>query len=135
MNDLNNLTVPTETKKLSTEQKEEIIEFVKNSTAIGARKILAKIAKMIDCKVEEIRGFRIDKDDKPEMHTFEIYRKMCQLDTIDLDSLTREQLDILGKILTLNTDKEGIQEALQHDLPKVFSQEQLDKLILFRKEN
>ena len=135
LNDLNNLTVPTETKKLSTEQKEEIIEFVKNSTAIGARKILAKIAKMIDCKVEEIRGFRIDKDDKPEMHTFEIYRKMCQLDTIDLDSLTREQLDILGKILTLNTDKEGIQEALQHDLPKVFSQEQLDKLILFRKEN
>ena len=135
LNDLNNLTVPTETKKLSTEQKEEIIEFVKNSTAIGARKILAKIAKMIDCKLEEIRGFRIDKDEKPEMHTFEIYRKMCQLDTIDLDSLTREQLDILGKILTLNTDKEGIQEALQHDLPEVFSQEQLDKLILFRKEN
>lgn len=135
LNDLNNLTVPTETKKLSTEQKEEIIEFVKNSTAVGASKILSKIAKMLDCKADEIRGFRIDKDDKPEMHTFEIYRKMRHLETIDLDSLTREQLDILGRILTLNTDKEGIQEALQHYLPELFSQEQTDELILFRKKN
>ena len=135
LNDLNNLTVPTETKKLSTEQKEEIIEFVKNSTAVGASKILSKIAKMIDCKVDEIRGFRIDKNNKPEMHTFEIYRKMSQLETIVMDSLTREQLDILGRILTLNTDKEGIQEALQHYLPEVFSQEQADELILFRKKN
>ena len=135
LNDLNNLTVPTETKKLSTEQKEEIIEFVKNSTAVGASKILSKISKMLDCKVDEIRGFRIDKNNKPEMHTFEIYRKMRQLETIDLDSLTREQLDILGRLLTLNTDKEGIQEALQHYLLEVFSQEQTDELILFRKKN
>lgn len=135
LNDLNNLTVPTETKKLSTEQKEEIIEFVKNSTAVGASKILSKISKMLDCKVDEIRGFRIDKNNKPEMHTFEIYRKMRQLEIIDLDSLTREQLDILGRLLTLNTDKEGIQEALQHYLPEVFSREQTDELILFRKKN
>lgn len=135
LNDLNNLTVPTETKKLSTEQKEEIIEFVKNSTAVGASKILSKIAKILDCKVDEIRGFRIDKNNKPEMHTFEIYRKMSQLETIVMDSLTREQLDILGRILTLNTDKEGIQEALQHYLPEVFSQVQMDELILFRKKN
>ena len=90
---------------------------------------------MIDCKVDEIRGFRIDKNNKAEMHTFEVYRKMRQLETINLDSLTREQLDILGRILTLNTDKEGIQEALQHYLPEVFSQEQTDELILFRKKN
>lgn len=134
LNDLNNLTVPTETKKLSTEQKEEIIEFVKNSKKIVASDIKSKIAKMIHCKEDEIRGFRIDKNNNTEMHTFEVYRKLRQLETIDLDSLTREQLDILGRILTLNTDKEGIQEALQYYLPKLFSQEQTDELILFRKK-
>ena len=36
LNDLNNLTVPTETKKLSLEQKESLVEYAKNSTTLGA---------------------------------------------------------------------------------------------------
>ena len=36
LNDLNNLTVPTETKKLSKEQKNQIINYLKNRKGNGA---------------------------------------------------------------------------------------------------
>ena len=39
LNDLNNLTVPTETKKLSEEQKNQIINYVKNEKAMGPAKL------------------------------------------------------------------------------------------------
>ena len=135
LNDLNNLTVPTETKKLSLEQKEEIIQFVKDAKTCGAKNILSKIAKMIGCKADDITGVREDKDHKAEMHSFEVYRKMKQLETIDVTALTREQLDQLGRILTLNTEREGILESIHEYLPDTFTNEQIDELIQFRKKN
>ena len=135
LNDLNNLTVPTETKKLSLEQKEEIIQFVKNAKTCGAKNILSRIAKMVGCKAEDITGVREDKDHKAEMHSFEAYRKMKQLETIDVTGLTREQLDQLGRILTLNTEREGILESIHEYLPGTFTDEQIDELIQFRKKN
>lgn len=135
LNDLNNLTVPTETKKLSLEQKEAIIQFVKDAKTCGAKNILSKIAKMIGCKADDITGVREDKDHKAEMHSFEAYRKMKQLETIDVTALTREQLDQLGRILTLNTEREGILESIHEYLPDTFTNEQIDELIQFRKKN
>ena len=135
LNDLNNLTVPTETKKLSLEQKEEIIQFVKDAKTCGAKNILSKIAKMIGCKADDITGVREDKNHKAEMHSFEVYRKMKQLETIDVTALTREQLDQLGRILTLNTEREGILESIHEYLPETFTNEQIDELIQFRKKN
>ena len=41
LNDLNNLTVPTETKKLSEEQKRQIIEHAKTVKTLGAPTLLA----------------------------------------------------------------------------------------------
>ena len=136
LNDLNNLTVPTETKKLSEEQKNQIITYVKNEKAMGPAKLFKYIAKLLACDVADIKGYRINKSDKPEIHTFEAYRKMKTLETIDVEQMEREKLDKLAYVLTLNTEREGIQEAIEHEFADgTFSQEQVDELVQFRKSN
>ena len=136
LNDLNNLTVPTETKKLSEEQKNQIINYVKNEKAMGPAKLFKYIAKLLSCDVADIKGYRIDKSGKAEIHTFEAYRKMKTLETLDIEQMDRETLDKLAYVLTLNTEREGIQEALEHEFADgSFSQKQVDELVQFRKAN
>ena len=135
LNDLNNLTVPTETKKLSEEQKKTIVEYAKSAKTLGASTLLKYIAKMIDASVDQIRGYRVDVNNKPEMHTFEVYRKMQALETIPVGELSREILDELAHILTLNTEREGIEEAINTKLKGSFSQDQVLELVQFRKNN
>ena len=136
LNDLNNLTVPTETKKLSKEQKNQIINYVKNEKAMGPVKLFKYIAKLLSCDVADIKGYRIDKSGKAEIHTFEAYRKMKTLETLDIEQMDRETLDKLAYVLTLNTEREGIQEALEHEFADgSFSQKQVDELVQFRKAN
>ncbi|MDO4666301.1 MAG: type II CRISPR RNA-guided endonuclease Cas9 [Streptococcus sp.] len=135
LNDLNNLTVPTETKKLSEEQKRKIVKHVKTTKSISSKTLFKHIANMLDISVDDIKGYRIDKDEKPEIHTFETYRKMKTLKSIDVDELSCGTLDTLAKILTLNTDREGIVEGIQEDLPDVFTDEQINELIQYRREN
>lgn len=136
LNDLNNLTVPTETKKLSKEQKNQIINYVKNEKAMGPAKLFKYIAKLLSCDVADIKGYRIDKSGKAEIHTFEAYRKMKTLETLDIEQMDRETLDKLAYVLTLNTEREGIQEALEHEFADgSLSQKQVDELVQFRKAN
>lgn len=52
---------------------------------------------------------------------------------VSIEEMSREQLDTLADILTLNTDFEGIREALQNQLPNVFDEEQVKGLASFRK--
>jgi len=136
LNDLNNLTVPTETKKLSEDQKRQIIEYAKGAKTLGAATLLKYIAKLVDGSVEDIKGYRIDKSEKPEMHTFDIYRKMQTLEMVDVKQLSREVLDELAHILTLNTEREGIEEAIKASFIKgEFEQDQIAELVSFRKSN
>ena len=103
---------------------------------MGPAKLFKYIAKLLSCDVADIKGYRIDKSDKAEIHTFEAYRKMKTLATIDIEQMERENLDKLAYVLTLNTEKEGIQEALEHEFADgTFSQEQIDELVQFRKAN
>ena len=135
LNDLNNLTVPTETKKLSEEQKKTIVEYAKTAKTLGASTLLKYIAKLIGASVDQIHGYRIDPNKKPEMHTFEVYRKMQSLETIRVEELPRKVIDELAHILTLNTEREGIEEAINAKLKDVFSQDQVLELVQFRKNN
>lgn len=133
---MNNLTVPTETKKLSKEQKNQIINYVKNEKVMGPAKLFKYIAKLLSCDVADIKGHRIDKSGKAEIHTFEAYRKMKTLETLDIEQMDRETLDKLAYVLTLNTEREGIQEALEHEFADgSLSQKQVDELVQFRKAN
>lgn len=103
---------------------------------MGPAKLFKYIAKLLACDVADIKGYRINKSDKPEIHTFEAYRKMKTLETIDVEQMEREKLDKLAYVLTLNTEREGIQEAIEHEFADgTFSQEQIDELVQFRKAN
>lgn len=136
LNDLNNLTVPTETKKLSTEQKYQLVDFAKTASTLEAAKLLKEIAKLVGCQVEEIKGYRLDNKDKPDLHTFEPFRKLkSNLTTIAVENLSITTLDTLAHILTLNTEREGIEEAIQKELPNIFSDEQITEIIAVRKKN
>ena len=134
LNDLNNLKVPTETGKLSTEQKEYLVDFAKNSKTLGASKLLKEIAKLVDGDVKDISGYREDSKGKPDLHTFEPYRKLkFNLTTVDIDNLSRDILDKLADILTLNTEREGIVDAINRNLPEQFTKEQISEIVQIRK--
>lgn len=93
------------------------------------------IAKLIDASVDQIHGYRVDVNKKPEMHTFDVYRKMQSLETFNVNEMPREVLDELAHILTLNTEREGIEEAINTKLKGTFNQDQVLELVQFRKNN
>lgn len=137
LNDLNNLTVPTETGKLSEKDKRELVEIVKSTSIsnFNGDKLIKLIAKKLSISEDEISGYRTDAKDKPDLHTFDMYRKMKQelFVALDVDDLDRETLDILGHILTLNTDRESIEEACHRNLKGKFTPEQILEIVAFRK--
>ena len=79
---------------------------------VGSAEVLRKVAKLVDCKIDEIKGYRVDSKGSAEVHTFDAYRVMKkQLESVEVDSLDRDTLDKLAHILTINTEKA---------LPKLF---------------
>ena len=111
LNDLNNLTVNG--RKLCEEEKRKIVELLKTSKIVNMRNIITSV---IGEKIVELHGARIDKNEKEIFHKFECYNKMRKalagID-VDINDLSREMLDEIGYILTINTDKEAIVEAFK----------------------
>lgn len=132
LNDLNNLTING--RKLYEEEKVAIVEQVKCSNTINMRKIISSV---MGETIEEFHGARIDKNEKEIFHKFEIYNKMRKaLADIDVDITTfsREDLDEIGHILTLNTDKEAMLEAFLNS-QIILTDTVRDCLITLRKNN
>lgn len=160
LNDLVNLKVPTETGHLSENIKRKLVNIVKNENTMGGKKLIKYIAKEIGCKEEEISGFRKDAKDNPDLHTFEPYRKLKKFldgleneeEKVDIDALIEKQThfyqdrqdtpddfklgiyDELMEILTINTEREGIEESIQNRLPDQFSEKQILSLCQFRRK-
>lgn len=112
LNDLNNLTING--RKLDEKEKRDIVEKVKTSDSVNMRKI---IADAIGEKIVEFYGARVDKSEKEIFHKFESYNKMRRaLATVNVDivKFSREELDEIGYILTINTDKEAMLEAFKY---------------------
>lgn len=110
LNDLNNLTVNG--KKLEEDEKRKIIEKYKSENTVSVRKIIKSV---IGEDIESLVGFRIDKNDKEQYHTFETYRKLKKFlaeNGFDIESLSRDDLDLIGEILTINTEREAIEKAI-----------------------
>lgn len=136
LNDLNNLTVNG--RKLEQNEKEQILENYKNQTTVSLTgKSVRKIITKVVGEIEELRGARIDKDEKEIFHTMETYRKMKkELEKIGLsiEKYSVEELNDIAWVLTLNTDREGIEAGM---LEKGFdvSLEELEFWVSFRKKN
>ena len=132
LNDLNNLTING--RKLEEDEKHAIVERIKISNTVNMRKIIA------DCmgeKIEDFRGARVDKSGKEIFHKFEIYNKMRKALSeicIDITDYSREDLDKIGYILTINTDKEAILDAFKDSCLNI-DPEVVECLIKLRKSN
>lgn len=118
LNDLNNLVLPRENKKVTTQEKEEILTALmeKEIKVFGA----TQLAKMLGFKKEEIKGWRVDKKGKPEIHSLKSYRewrKVFNENGLELNEISVEVVDKLATIVTLNTDREGIENTLAVELP------------------
>ncbi|MFT8884576.1 MAG: type II CRISPR RNA-guided endonuclease Cas9 [Liquorilactobacillus hordei] len=113
LNDLNNLTVPnTEDGKLTTQTKKEILEAAKTTNSLFG---IAQICKIIGCKKDDIKGFRIDKSEKKIMHTLSGYRKFRkELADVNIEAndLNINLVNKIADILTLNTEKAEIRKQL-----------------------
>lgn len=132
LNDLNNLTING--RKLLETEKREIIERIKTSNTINVRKIISDV---MGEKIEEFHGARVDANEKEDFHKFETYNKMRKvLSEIDVDitGFSREDLDEIGHIMTINTDKEALIDAFDNS-NIVLSECVRDCLIDLRKKN
>lgn len=140
LNDLCNLKVNGE--KLTEEQKRKVIDLYRSSTtaAVNVRKL---IAKAIGEEIVTLEGARIDKSDKEIFSTMEQFRKMKKLfqeHNLSVENIGRDGLDEIGKILTLNTDKDSILDAFSDAEIYFFEDDVKDlavkeDLILLRKKN
>ncbi len=131
LNDLNNIQVNA--RKLTKEEKEIIVAEIKTANSVNMRKI---IKKAIGEDIEIITGARLDKNDKEEFHQFKQYnlmRKAFEKNGWDIKQLSREELDAIGDVLTLNTERESILNGFQQK-GLSFSEDMLNCFIKLRKD-
>ena len=125
LNDLNNITIDRENPKITTEEKEQILDFIINRDS--SRLSYKDIFKEIGLSIEQIRGYRIDRNGKPEFHTMGAYRRwktiFAEYD-IDLNTIDDNTYNEIAKAVMLNTERDGILDTLNNSLPD------LDKNIL-----
>lgn len=113
LNDLNNLTING--RKLEEDEKHTIVNTILTSNTVNMRKIIKDVIKE---DIVSFTGARIDKEEKEIFHKFEQYNKMRkELQEIgeDITQFSREELDLIGEILTINTDKEAILSAFDRE--------------------
>lgn len=135
LNDLNCLTING--RKLDENEKHIIVEKVKNSKSVNMRKI---ISNCIGEQIDDFRGVKIDKSGKENFaNTFKIYKAIkTALEEIDVDinDFSRDELDEIGRILTINTDKEALVNAFRDEKTKVSCTDEIvNCLVGLRKKN
>ena len=135
LNDMNNLTIGN--RKLSEDEKKNIRELILSADKCGASNIEKFIAKVTGEDITTLKGYRIDKDNKHLYHCFEIYRTMVKAFAeagYDYTSYPVSTMDTLAHILTINTERDGILEALAEAKLEIPADE-LEIILKVRKNN
>lgn len=126
LNDLNHLRITsTEDQHLTPEHKDAIIEELRTTKRLSGG-MLKLISKVTGTPKEEIRGYRIDEKDKPDLHSLNSYRKARNKlldDGIDIKDWPTELLDDIAPIATLNTElaeiRQQLKERVQPNYPQL----------------
>lgn len=118
LNDLNNLTINREESKLSTAEKNMILQYLMNDEVktFGPK----NLAKLLELEMKDIRGWRVDKNDKPQIHNMGPYRTWKNVfaeSGIELGDLPIDTVDAIAKIITLNTDLDAVEQTIALELP------------------
>ncbi|MDR2833632.1 MAG: type II CRISPR RNA-guided endonuclease Cas9, partial [Streptococcaceae bacterium] len=120
LNDLNNLTVKTanpnvdENGKLTSESKEKIIHALMNNDKKNQLP-MTQITKLFDAKVEDVKGWRIDKNEKPMLHSLKAYHNfrfaLKELE-VEANKLPKDFFDKVADIITMNPEKSEVRKQL-----------------------
>ena len=133
LNDLNNLKI-NNNPALTTEQKKEIItKFVNEKGGIT----IAQLYKYLNTDKDKITGFRIDKNQKPLISTFDTFKKIKGILPNRITSnitLVDEIIEILTKTLVVEQRKSEINDLLIK-YSESLCEEELDKLCNLTKIN
>ena len=122
LNDLNNLSIDNE--KITTEQKEGILEIINSKGGMSIK----DLTKFLDVPLEDIHGFRIDKNNKPLLTPFTGYKKFKKLFDTHHENCYVDDKSIIDNIADIVTSKKGITERF--DAIKKKYPELSDDLIL-----
>ena len=111
LNDLNNLKVGTDERKLSKEEKLSIINIVLKANTVNMKNIIAKVTGETK---DTIKGFSISTDKKETFHKFEAYRTINKTvkSEFNIEDITKEEMNILADELSLNGKEYHIKEEL-----------------------
>jgi len=114
LNDLNNLRILSyEDEKLTQADKEKIIDTLKNN--VTTITMVSLIRKITGCEKDDIKGYRTDEKDRPQISSMAIYRKVHKIllkDGIDIGNWPIAFIDELSFILTLNTENGEIRKQI-----------------------
>lgn len=132
LNDLNNLRLGEDERKLTKTEKLEIIDIILNSKVVKIKDIITKVSGE---PKDTIKGFRIDKDGKELFHKFEAYRILNKAlkDKFNLDNLTKNEMNIFANELSLDGEDIHFKEELRNNsfLDKNKFTEEVIDFILF----
>ena len=104
LNDMNNLTVDGD--KLSPEEKKGILTIVSQKGNITLR----QLAKELNVDEVDIKGYRIDKNQKAIFTEFKGYKKIKSILEKEGYSISLNDYEMLDRIIEILTNKKGIQE-------------------------
>lgn len=118
LNDLNNLKITTrEEEKLTFEEKQEILELLENDRpkTFGPR----NIAKMLKVDIEDIKGWRLNNKEKPEIHTMKEYNDMrliFESGGFNIKEIDLDHIEEIASLITLNTEREAFELSLSNEI-------------------
>lgn len=120
LNDLNNLTLPREDYKLTTEEKQDILDklLYEEVKSYGPK----DLAKSLGFTVQDITGWRKDKNEKPLIHSLKRYRNWRPIFSeygIDIGAISDATLNEIAFITTLNTDLDAIVTTIDSRIPDI----------------
>lgn len=125
LNDLNNLRITsTEDQHVTFEHKKEIIDTLRTTKRLSGG-MMKLISTVTGTPRDEIRGYRIDAKDKPDIHSLNVYRKARNkfLDyDIDINDWPTDLLDEISPITTLNTEPDEIRQQLKERVQPRYTQ-------------
>ena len=133
LNDLNNITVGG--RKLTEEEKKNIVEDILKSNNVRIMTIITKNTGLED--INDIKGFRIDKNGKPEFHTFEVERKIIKFlknTSINYEEFDIEKKDRLAEVLSLSMDYKTLKKKCNEEFPE-FTDEDTEILFAYLQSN
>ena len=115
LNDLNNLTITRdENSKLTTEEKDQLVEHVFKKYK---KPTLKQISKVIGVADVDIKGYRVDRKDKPEFTSLRIYHDVKAVTedqtVIENESVLNEIAEILTVYQYPSEKEEKLRELLQ----------------------